>query len=425
MKRNNSIRNIAGLASGAGMAQVLMVLASPVLTRLYNPEDFGLFAIFMAIVASLLMGASGKYEAAMALPKSDKQGRELLGVAIYFLVTFCTVLMFFFIISKQQILVFLDVDEMGNWILLVPVLLLVASMSEILSYYSNRNRAFAQIGYSRLVRALTIICVNIILGLMGADFEGLLIGNMAGYMLSAVYLIYIQRARLSLEILTITAQKGILFRRYKDYPILNASGAILNGIQFNMPIFFLAHYYPEAVVGCYALLMRVAYTPLQFLSVAISHVNLRKIIDLVDEGKPVAPYLHRVTLGLATIVAIPTTIFIFKAPELFGWLFGENWIVAGEYLQILAVAISARFIAFTLSLTLDATRNNKYAVIWKTTAFITTLAVFIWFAPKGNITELLVAVAVNDVLLYIFYYVLIIHAGNNPRNINHIRPSKV
>jgi lipopolysaccharide exporter len=421
MKENSFIRHVVALAGGAGMAQVLMVLASPVLTRLYQPEDFGLFAVLMAIVASLLMGASGKYETAMALPKSNKQGQELLGIAIYFAMIFCALLMTIFVIAKQQIIDFLGVAAMDNWILLAPVLLFIVSLSEILAYYANRDKAFGQIGRSRLIRALSIISVNIILGIMGADFKGLLIGNIIGYSLASVYLIYVQHNKLTISIFSLSAQKGILFRRYIDYPLLNASSGILNGIQFNMPVLFLAHYFPEVVVGYYALVMRVAYTPLLFLSVAISHVNLRKVVELVQEGKPVTPYLHRVTLGLAAIVVIPTIIFILKGPELFAWLFGQNWTAAGEYLQILAISISARFVAFTLSLTLDATRNNKYAAIWKTTAFIMTLAVFIWFAPRGNITELLIASAVNDVLLYIFYYVLILRAAKNPKNFDFNR----
>ncbi len=421
MKKSSFTQHVVALASGAGLAQALMVLASPVLTRLYQPEDFGLFAVIMAIVASLLMGASGKYETAMVLPKSRKQGQELLGIAIYFAMIFCALLMVVFVITREHIIEFLDIAKVGNWILAVPVLLFIVSISEILSYYANRDKDFTLIGRSRLIRALTIVSVNIILGLMGADFKGLLIGNVMGYFLASVYLIYMQRNKMTSSIFSFTAAKGILFKRYRDYPLLNASSGILNGIQFNMPIFFLAHYFPEAVVGYYALVMRVAYTPLLFLSVAISHVNLRKVVELVREGVPVTPYLHRVTLGLAVIVIIPSMIFIMKGPELFTLIFGPNWVVAGEYLQILAIAISARFVAFTLSLTLDATRNNKYAAIWKTTAFISTLAVYIWFAPRGNITELLIASAVNDVLLYVFYYVLILRAAKNPKNFDFSR----
>ena len=152
VKKKLFIRNIAEIAGGAGMAQLLMVLASPILTRLYSPEDFGLFAIFMAVVASFFMGASGKYETAMILPKSNNQGKDLLGIAIYFLFIFFSILMLVFLAIKQEIIVFLDVTEMGNWILLVPVMIFAVSFSEIFSFYANRYKDFKYIGNSKLIR---------------------------------------------------------------------------------------------------------------------------------------------------------------------------------------------------------------------------------------------------------------------------------
>jgi O-antigen/teichoic acid export membrane protein len=415
MKNESFLRSVIVLASGSGLAQVLTVLASPVLTRLYAPEDFGLFAVVMAIVASLLSGASGRYETAMVLPKADSHGVHLLGIAIFFAAGFCSLLLALTVFGKDYIVMFLNVSEMGDWILLTPIVLFAVSMSEIFSFFASRHKKFSEIGRAAIVRALSIIMVNVMLGLYGAKFTGLLIGNLVGYSLAAAYLFYVQRGYIGREVFKLSPRKKVLTIRHIDYPLYNASSGILNGIRFNMPIFFLIHFFPESVVGFYALLTRVAYVPLVFIAKAVSHVNLRRIVDLVNSGSAVTPYIHRVTLWLLVIATAPAIVFVLWAPDLFEWIFGDGWHVAGEYLQIVTPAVVAWFVVTSLSLTLDATKNNKPGATWKTTAFISTFLVYMWFSPRGDIIELLIAHAVNDVLLYAFYYILILRAAKDPK----------
>jgi len=68
------------------------VLASPVLTRLYPPEAFGLYATFLALVSSVTPAATGRYEVALMLPRSDRSARELYAVALWFCLTLCAIL---------------------------------------------------------------------------------------------------------------------------------------------------------------------------------------------------------------------------------------------------------------------------------------------------------------------------------------------
>jgi len=205
--------------------------------------------------------------------------------------------------------------------------------------------------------------------------------------------------------------------RYKDYPIFNGSSSLLDGITLSLPIFFLAHYFPESIVGYFALLLRVANAPLSFISASVSQVNLRKVVDLVNERREVTPHIYKLALLLIAIVSVPTVLLVLFAPELFAFIFGESWREAGVYSQILIPALAVRFVASTLSSTLGATRNNQYGALWKVIALFSTLVVFAWFAPKGDIKIFLYAALVNDVLLYILYFIFIVKAAKKPRNL--------
>lgn len=63
-------------------AQALTILALPVLTRLYSPEDFSLLAVYVAILGILTVVACLRFEIAIPLPEQDEEGAHLLVLAL-------------------------------------------------------------------------------------------------------------------------------------------------------------------------------------------------------------------------------------------------------------------------------------------------------------------------------------------------------
>ena len=76
------MKNVAVLASGTAMAQVLTVLAYPILMRLYDPDDFGLFALFGALNMTFVAVASGRYELAIVMAKTEEEAANILALTL-------------------------------------------------------------------------------------------------------------------------------------------------------------------------------------------------------------------------------------------------------------------------------------------------------------------------------------------------------
>jgi len=71
-------RNVITLMTGTGLAQAIPVAISPILTRLYSPEDFGTFAVYMAVVSIASVLVTGRYELAIMLPKNDRDALHIV-----------------------------------------------------------------------------------------------------------------------------------------------------------------------------------------------------------------------------------------------------------------------------------------------------------------------------------------------------------
>ena len=403
-KNNTYVANVAILASGTVFAQAIILIFSPLLTRLYTPENFGMVAVFMAVVSAILPGITGKYEVAMVLPKKNLHAVELFGIAIWFGLITSSVFFLVIIVLQGQLLVWLNSPGLAGWILLAPLVLLINGLFILGGYNANRHLEYKLMAKSKLIQAIVMISINLILGFIGVGFVGLLMGNILGLLIAFIFIVYKQRNVLRNLNFRLTKRKYVLARRYIDYPVYNASTGILDGITVGLPIFFLAHYFSADIVGYYALVVRVMNAPIGFISTAVSQINLKKVVDLVNSGNLVEPYLHKVAAILFLLALFPVSVLILYGPELFSLIFGENWIEAGRYAQILSWSLIVQFVASTLSSTLGATRNNRYGALWKVTSFLST-AFVLWYVSKtGSIHDTLIVLVINNIILYIFYY---------------------
>ncbi len=416
LKQSPFVRNFVTLATGTAIAQAISILSSPVLTRVYSPHDFGLFAVFMAIVSSFTPVLSGKYEVALLLPKDDKEGLDLLGVAFWFCVCFS---LFFFVVVcfGENILDRLfDAGKLGRWIFALPAIFLFTGCLNVLIYFANRSKKYTYISKANIVRSSVMFLFSASLGMLGCGFAGFIIGLCISLSVSIVFLLFCEKKSLVQGILQWDRDKYQTMIRYKDFPLYNATSGLLDGITLALPVFFLSHYFSEATVGFYALVVRVGTTPLFFISNSISQVNLKQVVDIINSHGRLQPYLLKLTGGLVCI-AVPFIIILeILAPKIFIVVFGNEWGDAGSFLQILLPAMGVRFIASTLSSTLGGTNNNKIGMIWKVLCFCVTFIVFTYFSPKQDIVLLLKAVVVSDIFLYILYYILILYAANSPKN---------
>ena len=73
---NEIYKNIVKLSSGTAIAQLIPLLAYPVLTRIFAPEDFGTFATIILFSSLLGVFASGCYEHAIIITKSKTESAK-------------------------------------------------------------------------------------------------------------------------------------------------------------------------------------------------------------------------------------------------------------------------------------------------------------------------------------------------------------
>lgn len=79
--------------TGTTVAQAIPIAITPILTRIYTPEDFGIFAIFIALVTIFGSISSARYELAVMLPKKDEDAINILALGFIIIILISLVLL--------------------------------------------------------------------------------------------------------------------------------------------------------------------------------------------------------------------------------------------------------------------------------------------------------------------------------------------
>lgn len=400
-------RHVGVLAAGALIAQAVTIAASPILSRLYGPAEFGSYALFAAIVSALTPAVCAGYDLAVVVAKDKQQCNQLLPLAIWAAGGTSLILLLALIFEFKNLQLLLRAASLGSSLLLTPVALLLTGIVAALRSYGNSEKDYKSLGRQSVYQALAGALFGVSLGWYGFKVSGLIMALLLSLICGTAYLVLRQRTDLlAIDWRPSRAMLGRA-RRYSEFPRLNASTSLLDGVTLALPVFFLSRFFPTAVVGYFALLTRVAQAPLGFISRAVAQVHLKRIAEIAHGGGDGVVYLRKVTLALAALVAGPTLILMTLGPKLFSYVFGEQWYEAGKLLVILMPALALRFVVSTVSGVFAATGNLRLGAIWRICAFVVTLAMFSALAPRLNVTQMFVAMTLTDLILYSFYYHLI------------------
>jgi O-antigen/teichoic acid export membrane protein len=382
--KSSYARNVITLMTGTSLAQAIPIAISPILTRLYGPDDFGVFALFLAVTSILSILATGRYELAILLPKKDRDAIHVmtLSIALSCLVGVLLLITVFFF--EQQIALLIDAPEIRDWLYWTPVSIMLTGIYQSLNYWSNRKAQFKHLAISRIVQSGTAS-----LGQLGAGYisnagsGGLIGGHLIGQAFSSAVL----ASRVCREDQALI--RGLernrvlaLAKKYVRFPkyLILAHG--FNTASSQLPVFLLGVLFSSATAGFYSLTQRVLAAPMTLVASALADVFRQEASHSFRHTGRCVEIYEKTFKRLLIVSTIPFLLFFFIAPDLFSFVFGGAWRTAGEYAQILTPMFFLRFITSPLSSMYLIAEKQKVDLIWQ--AVLLTLTVSSFFIGYLN-----------------------------------------
>lgn len=358
-------RNVLTLMTGTALAQAIPLAISPILTRIYSPNEFGLFALYMAVVSIATVFVTGRYEHAIMLPRSDRDALHITVLTLMLSIVSCIILMGLVVIFNIQIAGYLGNLNLSPWLYFSPLSILLMATYQSLNYWNNRKAKYRRLAINRALQSGGIAAGQ--LGYASVGASGLVLGQVTGQILATTAMASIvcreDRGRIHklnfLRIKTL-AKKYINFPKY----LILAHG--LNTATGQLPILLLSSFFGASTAGLFALTQRVSGGPIALIAGAIGDVFRQEASSAYNtQGNCVDIYIKTLK-NLLMISVIPFFVFGLIAPELFAIVFGKEWRIAGEYAQILMPKFLMDFIAGPMSVMFMIAERQRMDLLWQT-----------------------------------------------------------
>jgi O-antigen/teichoic acid export membrane protein len=377
--RSRFILDTLSLTAGAAAAQCIGIAVSPVLTRLYSANDFGVFSLFAVIVSTGSAFACLGYEPAILLPRDDSEGASILVGCMAISALVAGVSLVVILLLGSWLANYLKAPGLRSLLWWVPVTFVALGTYQGLSYWVNRRRRFIQLSASRVWQAAATAVSQIGGGVATGGAMGLVYGQIIGQLLSSSVLVF-SAVRSDLRLLR-QGYAGLraliaLMARYRHFPQYSTWGTLMNTASFQLvPILLFALYGP-GVAGFYFLGLRVVSIPLSLVGVALGQVLLQRSAAQLSEGHSISRLVERV-VGVLILVSAPLFLLLVPlAPRLFTIVFGQHWLTAGYYIQGLAPLFLLQFITSPVSVVLLALRRQKVLTCLQGLLLVGTLGAF-------------------------------------------------
>ena len=359
-------RSVAILAGGTAAAQLIALAISPLLTRLYRPDQIGEFAVYLSIILIGLPLATLSYEMAIPLPESREDGASLLFLALLCALGGSGVLAAASLLAGEWAAHELGLADLGSALWVLPVGLFIASSLQAITYWSIREGDFSSIARSRLAQSSSSAAVQIGAGLLGGGTLGMALGDMCGRSVGSLVLLFTSIRRSLIDWSRIDAKRiRRVASRYRRFPLFQSWGGTFNTLTSYLPVVLVTIYFQLSVAGEFALAVRVLQAPALLLGSAVAQAYLNQAADLArDDPALLLRRFDRLTRRLFTIGLVPAVALGLFSPTLFPAIFGSSWEAAGSFGQLLAPMLLALLTVSPLSMTLNVLELQSWQSAW-------------------------------------------------------------
>jgi O-antigen/teichoic acid export membrane protein len=386
--------------TGTTVAQAIPIAISPILTRIYSPEDFGVFALFMALTAIFGSIANGRYELAIMLPKKDEDAINIFALGFIITCVISLVLFILVILFNDYFTTLLANEEIRIWLYFVPLTVFLIGLFNILKFFNTRKKQYKDLAKATILKSIVLAIIQLSIGFIKQGASGLISGQIISQFFANTKLLQ-NIIKDKVLISKISKVKIIaLAKRYKNFPKYSMWAILANSLSQNLTSILISSFYSVATLGFYSLVQRILGMPSSLIGSSIGQVFFQEATK-EKQKTGCAVNSFNSTVKKLVMIGLPAFLVLFFIVEdLFAFVFGEEWRIAGTYATILIPLFFIRFVVSTVSITNSIFEKQKISLIWQLSLlFFSILSIYL--SNKMNFEFL------N--FLYLFTFITFIH----------------
>ena len=402
LQSSDFLKNVLTMMTGSSIASAFSIFLAPIITRLYTPEEFGVFAVFITIVTIFSPIISFRYEIAIVMARYRFQAAQLLTLSFLLCIFFSLLLAVIFFLFSKNLTNFIG-HKATPYLMFAPLLILVNGLFNIINYYNNRLKNYKIISAAKFFNSAGTASIKVIFGYIKLGVIGLIAGQAIGRCISVLWILMLS-AKSIIRSLKYISFKSLKRRAYKEreYPFFSMPSALIGALASNLHILLFAKYFSSSIVGHFLFATQLIAGPLAIISSSFSQVFYQKISQITTEKKLQKVFLENTKY--LSIISIVLLIPLILVPSKFiTFVFGKNWIELGFYLKALGLFFLIRFVVSSVSFMWVKIKKQHISLVFNLfDCLLTFIVIFTCHKLNLNAKLTVIAYSAYKILYYIF-----------------------
>ncbi len=408
IKNSQYKRNVMVMVSGRIVAQVIPILLTPLLTRIYSPGEFGIFGVYSTIIAIVAMVSNGRYSLSIILPKEDEQAKRLFLLSSIFTII-CTI--FFGILAitfGKEIFDYLEIPLLSEYIIILLLNILFIGLYEPLYYLTLRTKQYKILTTNIVIQALILVFTRITLGYLGYTETGLIVSYLVGYSLSYILLLI----RLKIPVFRLIKEFKIkdymgLIRRYSRFPKFSLPADILSMLANYSPNILLNKIFGSVSTGYYSMSDKILGSPVWFITSSVGDVFKQEASEQLRTKNSCFDVFIKTFKTMFLLGIVPFLLIAIVSPLVIPFVLGPNWQPVGDLIRIFSLMYFLRFIVNPVSHIIYIVNKQNYNIFFQGLNLFTTI---ISFALGFYFQDLYLCFITFSVLSSISYIIVFLYS---------------
>lgn len=412
--KSDFVKNSIHLTGGTFGSQIILIIASPLLTRLFDSDEFGLLAVFTSLASVLSIVMTGRYEMAILLPKKNSEFKALLS---FLVILMLTVTLFVYIIGAildYNLNLKVILGESYNIRYLIPILGFLLASIQVLNYSSIRSNNISTVNKSKISQSISYVLTAFLLIQFHQSSFTLIISNIIAASVCTIILLT-ENELFSGRKLTSSTLKEIktVALEYKKMIFFNMPNGLIDTMRLFSFNALITMFYSSSILGFYALGYRLIQVPVNIVGSGISQSAFKTLADSNDNQKYL--FILSTIKNLFVISIIPFLLAYSLAPIAFEILFGENWIESGYFVRILTPWMWLNFLASPISSYYLIIQKQEISLALSTLYFITPISIILLFKDE-DFTQVLTYISYGMSIVQILFIIITLIISKNRTN---------
>lgn len=373
MRQSRFVRDVATVATGVAAGQVIALIFTPFLTRLYGPEAFGVQAAFIAVAGIITPISTLGFAGAIVMPSTEEGAAAVARLSLICAMVVAPLTLVFIYFFQTNLAKWTGLEESPDFLYLIPASLLLGALLSVANQMAIRVGVFRAKAGSYVFSTLLANIVRLIGGFLMPSGLLLIVISMFQSVLNYALLLVRVPKRGAFAVRRWLGTKGIrqAAREQQDFALYRMPQSMINAAALGLPVILLTNFFGAAAAGQYAMTVLVLGAPVMLLGDSVAEVFYPKVTRALEEDAAEAgKLLWRATYILSLLAIAPFGFIILTGSWVFPLFFGDEWVRAGQYSQWISIWLAGTLASRASVAAFPALRLQGYLLIQEVASVI-------------------------------------------------------